>query len=108
MGFVFVNGFAAIAILGTLAMLSRAPLLFPSLGASAILMFYSPPLPTASPRSVILGHAMGILCGYAALVVTGLQHSPSALVIGVDAMRVIAVALSIALTGAFMVFFRVT
>ena len=106
--FVFVNGFVAIAVLATIAMVSKAPFIFPSLGASAILMFYSPPLPTASPRSVILGHAIGILCGYAALVVTGLQHSPSALVIGVDAMRVIAVALSIALTGAFMVFFRVT
>jgi CBS-domain-containing membrane protein len=106
--FVFVNGFVAIGILATIAMVSKAPFIFPSLGASAILMFYSPPLPTASPRSVILGHAIGILCGYAALVVTGLQHSPSALVTGVDATRVIAAALSIALTGAVMVFFRVT
>lgn len=108
MGFVFVNGFAAIAILGTLAMLSRAPLLFPSLGASAILMFYSPPLPTASPRSVVLGHAIGIVCGFAALVLTGLQNSPSAIVMGVDGPRVIAAALSLAATGALMVLFRVT
>jgi CBS domain-containing membrane protein len=106
--FVFVNSFVAIAVLATIAMLSKAPFIFPSLGASAILMFYSPPLPTASPRSVVLGHAIGICCGYAALVVTGLQNSPSVMVMGVTEMRVIAAALSIALTGALMVFFRVT
>jgi CBS domain-containing membrane protein len=106
--FVFVNTFVAIAVLATIAMLSKAPFIFPSLGASAILMFYSPPLPTASPRSVILGHAIGILCGYAALVLTGLQNSPSVMIMGVDEMRVFAASLSIALTGALMVFFRVT
>jgi CBS domain-containing membrane protein len=108
MVFVFVNGFVAIAILATLAMLSKAPFIFPSLGASAILMFYSPPLPTASPRSVVVGHAIGIVCGFAALVLTGLQNSPSAITMGIDGPRVIAVALSLAATGALMVFFRVT
>ncbi len=106
--FVFVNGFIAIAILATIAMVSKAPFIFPSLGASAILMFYSPPLPTASPRSVVLGHAIGILCGYTALLVTGLQSSPSVMVMGVDNARIIAAAFSLALTGALMVFFRVT
>ena len=108
MVFVFVNGFVAIAILATLAMLSKAPFIFPSLGASAILMFYSPPLSTASPRSVVLGHAIGIVCGFAALVLTGLQNSPSALSMGIDGPRVIAAALSLGATGAFMVLFRVT
>jgi CBS domain-containing membrane protein len=108
MVFVFVNGFVAIAILATLAMLLKAPLIFPSLGASAILMFYSPPLPTASPRSVVVGHAIGIVCGFAALVLTGLQNSPSAMIMGIDGPRVVAAALSLAATGALMVFFRVT
>jgi CBS domain-containing membrane protein len=107
-GFVFVNGFVAIAILATIAMLSKAPFIFPSLGASAILMFYSPPLPTASPKNVVLGHAIGIVCGFAALVLTGLQNSPSAIAIGVDGPRIIAVALSLGAAGALMVFFRVT
>lgn len=107
-GFVFVNGFIGIAILATFAMLSKAPFLFPSLGASAILMFYSPPLPTASPKNVVVGHAIGIVCGFAALVVTGLQNSPSALAMGVDGPRIIAAAVSLGATGALMVFFRVT
>jgi CBS domain-containing membrane protein len=106
--FVFVNGFVAIAILATLAMVLKAPLIFPSLGASAILMFYSPPLPTASPRSVVVGHAIGIVCGFAALVLTGLQNSPSAMAIGIDVPRIIAAALSLAATGALMVLFKVT
>lgn len=106
--FVFVNGFVAIAILATLAMVLKAPLIFPSLGASAILMFYSPPLPTASPRSVVVGHAIGIVCGFAALVITGLQNSPSAMAIGIDVPRIIAAALSLAATGALMVLFKVT
>jgi CBS-domain-containing membrane protein len=106
-GFMFVNGFISIAVLATISMLSKAPFIFPSLGASAILVFYRPSLPAASPKNVVFGHAIGIVCGFAALVVTGLQHSPSAIATGVDGPRVIALALSLAATGALMVFFKV-
>lgn len=46
--FMFVNGFITIAILAGLAIISRTPFIFPSLGPTAILLFYTP----LSPSSV--------------------------------------------------------
>jgi CBS domain-containing membrane protein len=104
--FVFVNGFLTIGILAGLAMLTRAPFVFPSLGPTAFLFFFSPTSPTASPRHTIYGHAIGIACGYAALRVTGLTHAPPALVTGVDVPRVLAAALSLAATGSLMILLK--
>jgi CBS domain-containing membrane protein len=101
--FMFVNGFVTIAILAGVAMVSRTPFLFPSLGPTAFLLFFTPTLPAASPRNTLLGHAIGLLCGYGALVVVGLQHAPPAMATGVDLSRVIAAALSLASTGAVMI-----
>jgi CBS-domain-containing membrane protein len=103
--FVFVNGFVTIAILAALAMLTGTPFVFPSLGPTAFLLFFTPLAPSASPRNTFYGHAIGILCGYGALLVTGLVHAAPALAAGVDAHRVLASALSLAATGAGMVLF---
>jgi hypothetical protein len=62
--FMFINGFFTIAMLAGLAMASRTPFVFPSLGPTAFLFFFTPTLPTASPRNTLLGHAIGIACGY--------------------------------------------
>src|SRR5689334_2141963 len=86
-GFVFVNGFVTIAILSALAMVTRTPFVFPSLGPTAFLLFFTPLAPSASPRNTLYGHAIGILCGYGALAVAGLTHAPPALATGVDAAR---------------------
>jgi len=101
--FTFLNGFITIALLAAVAMVSRTPFIFPSLGPTAFLFFFTPRAPAASPHHTIYGHAIGILCGYAALVVFGLQHAPPALVTGVSAARVGAAALSLAATGALMI-----
>ena len=104
--FVFVNGFVSIAMLAALAMITRTPFVFPSLGPTAFLFFFSPTAPAASPRNTMIGHTIGIACGYGALVLTGLQYAPPAMVTGVDLPRVVAAALSLAATGALMVFFK--
>ncbi len=101
--FTLINGFITIGILALLAMVTRAPFVFPSLGPTAFLFFFSPTSPSASPRHTLYGHALGITCGYVSLVVTGLQHAPPALAAGVDLQRVLAAALSLALTGALMI-----
>jgi CBS-domain-containing membrane protein len=104
--FMFVNGFVAIGLLAALAMISHTPFVFPSLGPTAFLFFFTPTLPTASPRHSLYGHAIGIACGYGALLATGLQHAPPAMVTGVDAHRILAAALSLATTGALMILLK--
>lgn len=104
---VFINGFAAIALLAVLAMICRVPFVFPSVGPTALLLFASPEAPSGCPRNTLCGHAIGILCGYGALWITGLQHAPSAMLEGVNLARVIAAAISLASTGALMILFRV-
>jgi CBS-domain-containing membrane protein len=104
--FMFVNGFTTIAILAGVAMVTRVPFVFPSLGPAAFLVFSSPTSPTASPRHTILGHAIGIACGYAALLLFGLDHAPPAMATGVDLPRIGAAALSLAATGALMILLR--
>ena len=65
--FMFLNGFITIALLAAVAMVSRTPFVFPSLGPTAFLFFFTPRAPAARPRHTIYGHAIGILCGYGAL-----------------------------------------
>ena len=74
--YVFVNGFITIGVLALLALVSRNPFVFPSLGPTAYLLFFSPLAKTSSPRNTIFGHAIGLICGYAAFVVTGAGALP--------------------------------
>ncbi len=104
--FMFLNGFATIALLAAVAMISRTPFVFPSLGPTAFLFFFTPRAPAASPRHTIYGHAIGILCGYGALWLFGLEHAPPAMATGVSAARVGAAALSLAATGALMILLK--
>ena len=103
--FMFVNGFVTIALLAAVAMLSHTPFVFPSLGPTAILLFMTPLSPTASPRNTLYGHAIGILCGYGSLWITGLETAPS-LASGIDERRIIAAALSLALTSGLLVLLK--
>ncbi len=104
--FMLINGFVTIALLAALAMVTRIPFIFPSLGPTAFLLFFTPEAPTASPRHTLYGHAIGILCGYGSLWLFHLAHAPPALVTGVTLARVLAAALSLAATGALMILFR--
>ncbi len=101
--FVSVNGFVTIGLLGAVAAILKSPFIFPSLGPTALLLFVNPTEKAASPRNSLCGHAIGILCGYAALWMMGLTHAPPAIEAGVHAERVICAALSLVSTGALMV-----
>jgi CBS-domain-containing membrane protein len=104
--FMFLNGFITIGILAGVAMLLRVPFIFPSLGATAFLFFFCPGLPSASPRNAICGTAIGILAGFIALNIFGLG-SVAQLSFNTDAQHVLASALALALTGLFMILFKV-
>jgi len=101
--YVFVNGFVTIGVLALLALVSHNPFVFPSLGPTAYLLFFSPLAKTSSPRNTILGHAVGLICGYAAFVVTGAGAMPFGAHPGIFWPRILAAALSLSATGAFMV-----
>jgi CBS domain-containing membrane protein len=104
--YVFVNSFLTIAALALLALLSRNPFVFPSLGPTAYLLFFSPLSKASSPRNTIFGHAIGLLCGYGAFVITGAGALPFGA--GIFWPRILAAALSLAATGAGMVLFEVS
>src|SRR5262245_35724042 len=101
--FVFVNGFLSMGILAGLALILNTPLVFPSVGPTAFMLYFTPLAPTASPRNTLCGHAIGIGCGYASLWLVGLEQAPSAMLEGIYWTRVLAAAVSLATTGALMV-----
>ncbi len=104
--FSFINGCISIGLMSALAVLTSSPLIFPSLGPTAFLFFYTPTAPSASPRNTIVGHATGALAGYLSLVLTGLTMAGPALATGVTWSRVIAAALSLGLTSGVMVLLK--
>jgi CBS domain-containing membrane protein len=106
--YVCVNGFITIGLLGLLALLTGSPFVFPSLGPTAYLFFFSPLAEVSSPRNTILGHAIGLVCGYAAFVLVVASSPPFGMNPGVHGSRLLAAALSLSATGALMALLRVS
>ncbi len=105
--FALLNGIISIGLMAMAALITGAPFIFPSLGPTAFLLFYTPTQPAASPRNTLGGHLIGVLAGYLALFAFGLtQHGP-ALASGVQWTNVAAAALSLGLTSGAMVWLRV-
>lgn len=102
-GFVCLNSFVAIALLSLLAMALHTSFVFPSLGPTAYLLFFTPRAASASPKHAVCGHAIGLLFGWCALWMTGLLHAPVVTAEGVNPMRLLAAASSLGATGAAMV-----
>ncbi|HEX7734941.1 MAG TPA: HPP family protein [Ktedonobacteraceae bacterium] len=101
--FSFISGCISIGLMAVLALAMRSPFVFPSLGPTAFLFFYTPRAPSASPRNTLIGHTIGVLAGYASLLITGLTAAGPALAVGVTWPRVIAAALSLGLTAGLMI-----
>jgi CBS-domain-containing membrane protein len=106
--YVFVNGFITIGVLALLALISRNPFVFPSLGPTAYLLFFTPLGRTSSPRNTVYGHAIGLICGYVAFVATGAGAIPFGVHLGIFWPRILAAALSLSATGALMVLLDVS
>ena len=104
--FSLINGFISIALMALAAVVTRAPFVFPSLGPTAFLFFYTPLAATAAPRNALIGHLIGAVAGYLALVVFGLTDAGPAVTTGVTLPRVLAAGLSLGLTSGVMVICR--
>ena len=92
--------------MSVLPLITKSPFIFPSLGPTAFLFFYTPRAPSASPRNTLVGHTIGVLAGYFSLVITGLTATGPALAVGVTWPRVIAAAFLLGLTAGLMVLFK--
>lgn len=106
-GFNFINGGLSIALISLLALLTQEAFIFPSLGATAFILFYVPLAEPASPRNTFCGHLIGALAGLGSIHLFGLQDALSAIQNGVDLARVAAAALSLGLTSSLMILLRV-
>jgi CBS domain-containing membrane protein len=100
--YTFLGSLIAISLSGTWAWIAKEPLVFPSLGATAFLIFETPMAEVGSPRNTIIGHTVGAAAGILSLAIFGLLSAPSAYVTGVSAPRVAAIALAVALTGGLL------
>ena len=73
---------AVIAVIGALAVLTREPWLIPSLGPTIFLQTVTPGEQAARPSNTLIGHAIGLIVGPAALFACGAAGEPSALAAG--------------------------
>ena len=105
--FAAINGLISIGLMTAAAVATGSPLIFPSLGPTAFLLFYTPLTPAASPRNTLGGHLIGVLAGYLALAVFGLLDTPFEPGATVLPPRIGAAALSLGLTSGAMVWAKV-
>ena len=104
--FALVNGGLSTALMALAALGTGEPLVFPSLGPTAFMLFYQPTSPAASPRNALVGHLIGIVSGYVSLRLFGLQDATPALAGGVTLAWAGSSAVSLALTSGLMIWLR--
>jgi CBS-domain-containing membrane protein len=104
--YLLINSGIAIAVMAGLAMATKQPFAFPSLGPTAFLVFYQPLAANAAPRSAFFGHLIGVCAGYLGLVIFGLTKVPPNLE-AVDLARVGCMAFALAVTLSLMVWLGV-
>jgi CBS-domain-containing membrane protein len=97
--YTFLGSLIAIALSGTWAWAVKEPLVFPSLGATAFLIFETPMAEVGTPRNTIIGHFVAVASGALCLAIFGLFNAPSTYMSGVSPARIGAMALAVALTG---------
>lgn len=89
-------------ILGVLAGYLHEPFVFPSVGPTIFILFFTPLGLQAAPRNVIGGQVIGIACGYLALLAFGLTAGPAD-IFDLTAPRIGSAVLALSLTLALMV-----
>jgi len=101
--FALINGFLSIGLMAAAAHLADIPMIFPSLGPTAFLFFYTPMAPAASPRNTLIGHFIGAACGWLSVAAFGLLDAGPALATGVTWQYVGAASTALGFTAGLMV-----
>ncbi len=101
--YVFVNGFLSIALLALLAIATGVPFVFPSVGPTAYQLFFLPRAGSSTPRNTLVGHFIGLTCGYAAFRISAVPVAQVLAAGAFDLRPVLAAALSLSATAALMI-----
>lgn len=104
--YILINSAITIALLSMIAMVTNEPFVFPSLGPTAFILFFAALSAQAAPRNVFFGHLIGVVAGFVALLIFGLQSQSSNLD-ETSWARIGAVAFALAVTLAAMVWLGV-
>ncbi len=102
--YVTINCAISILILGVIAVVWHQPMVFPSLGPTAFLLFFLPLGVQSAPRNVFEGQLIAVVCGFGALLIFGLVGVPTHPT-DMSVARICAVAIAIAACAGFMVLF---
>ncbi|WP_051617723.1 HPP family protein [Desulfofundulus thermocisternus] len=73
------GAFSGIGVVAALSLVYHMPLIVPSFGASALLIYGLPDAPLAQPRNVIGGHIISAICGVTVYALCGLTWWSAAL-----------------------------
>jgi HPP family len=88
-----------ILVVAAIGWVIKQPLIFASLGPTAYELVEQPQLRSARPYNIIVGHLVGIACGFFALFVLKAWQAPNVLATGIVApQRLWAVTIAAALT----------
>lgn len=99
--YAFLGCLSLIALIGITGLLLNRPMLFPSLGPTAILFFERGQRPAAWPRNVLIGHGIAICAGWLSLAVFGLINAQPVFTTGITAAYIGSAAMSLGLTAFF-------
>jgi CBS domain-containing membrane protein len=88
----------ALMFVGSIALLGAAPMIAPPIGATAFLCASAPTAPASSPRNVLYGHAIGLVCGYVSAMLFGAWDLGAALAGSMTSAHVFASSLALAST----------
>lgn len=97
---------ALMLLLGAAAMLSGSPLLFPAIGASAAVVCLAPRSEGARPRSILVGHLVGAVLGWACVQALA-AGEPASLAGALDLRHMLSGALALGLTAAALLALRI-
>lgn len=105
--FICLQGAVAVGTICLIAHFTRFPLMFPPLAPSAVILFASPLAATASPRTVILGHYLGLALGLSiAWLLSLLGHEALDPGSGLNWLRIASITLTTGLSAALMIAFN--
>ncbi|HEX5235762.1 MAG TPA: HPP family protein [Silvibacterium sp.] len=99
---------ALLLVVGLAGWATHHPLVFASLGPTAFELIEAPKRPSAKPYNVIVGHLIGVLAGFTALIITHAWWAPVVSSSGVPLARVWAGVIAAVITVAVTLLARAT